>query len=196
LKALKLPLFEIEPVSWTPPDLADFDGLLVTSTNAIRQAGAGLDRLRHLPVYAVGPATAEAAEKAGFEVAKVGATGVRKLLGTIDSDLRLLHLAGEDRIDPRRTWQKVTALPVYRSRTIETVDPSRLEGSVVLVHSPRAGARLAEIACNRPSIAVAAISRATAQACGGGWQKISYITRPNDIALLALASRLCEKSDE
>jgi uroporphyrinogen-III synthase len=195
LNAVKLPLFEIEPLAWVPPNLSDFDGLLVTSANAIRQAGAGLERLKSLPVYAVGQATAEAAEEAGFKVAKAGIAGVRNLLGKIHSDLRLLHLAGEDRIDPRRAWQKITAVPVYRSRVIDPVDPGGLEGSVVLVHSPRAGERLAEIAHERSTIAVAAISRAAAQTCGGGWKQIAFVTRPNDIALLALAARLCEKSE-
>lgn len=196
LKAVKLPLFEIEPVAWTPPDCAGFDGLLVTSANAVRAAGEQLEQLKSLPVYAVGSATAEAAKAAGFKVAKVGQTNVRGLLNAIDSNLHLLHLTGEDRIDPRRAWQKITVLPVYRSRDINPVDPGPIDGSVVLVHSPRAGARLAEIARDRSGVAIAAISRAAAEACGEGWQKVSSITSPSDLALLALAARLCEKSAE
>lgn len=196
LNAVKLPLFEIEPILWSPPDLSAFDGLLVTSANAIRAAGAGLELLKPLPVYAVGPATAEAATEAGFEVAKVGPAQVRGLLNAIDTDLRLLHLAGEERIDPRRAWQTITTLPVYRSRTIDPVDQAPIHASVVLVHSPRAGARLAEIVRDRSSVAVAAMSRAAAEACGEGWQTVSSIARPSDLALLALAARLCEKSDE
>ena len=196
LRAIKLPLFEIEPIAWSPPDIKAFDGLLVTSANAIREAGAGLEKLKALPVYAVGPATAEAAEKAGFEVAKIGPAGVRGLLAAIDSDLRLLHLAGEDRIDPRRAWQKITPLPVYRSRIIDPVDPDPIHGSVVLVHSARAGERLAEIVRDRATVAIAAISRDAAEACGEGWQTVSLIARPSDFALLALAVRLCEKSEE
>ena len=196
LSPVKLPLFAIERLQWSPPgDLAQFDGLLVTSANAIREGGEGLEQLKALPVYAVGPATAAVAREAGFEVAKVGPARVRLLLRTVDPDLRLLHLAGEDRVDPRRAWQKITVLPVYRSRTLD-VDPAPVDGAVVLVHSPRAGARLAEIAGNRPSVAIAAISRAAAKACGEGWEKVAAITKPSDLALLALAGRLCEKSGE
>ena len=194
LSPVKLPLFAIERLQWSPPgDLTPFDGLLVTSANAIREGGEGLEQLKALPVYAVGPATAAVAREAGFEVAKVGPARVRLLLRTVDPDLRLLHLAGEDRVDPRRAWQKITVLPVYRSRTLD-VDPAPVDGAVVLVHSPRAGARLAEIAGNRPSVAIAAISRAAAKACGEGWEKVAAIAKPSDLALLALAGRLCEKS--
>jgi uroporphyrinogen-III synthase len=197
LSPVKLPLFSIEPLPWSPPDdLSEFDGLLVTSANAIRAAGEGLDRLKPLPVYAVGPASAAAAAEAGFDVAKVGAARVGALLKSIDPDLRLLHLAGEDRIDPRRVWQKITVVPIYRAKAIEQIDAAPVEGSVVLVHSPRAGARLAEIVTNRAGVAVAAISREAAQACGDGWESVSALQRPSDIGLLALAARLCERTDE
>jgi uroporphyrinogen-III synthase len=196
LEAIKLPLFEIEPVEWTPPDPSDFDGLLVSSANAIRFAGDGLEQLKSLQVYAVGPASAEAARKAGFEIAKMGAAQLLGLLRTVDPDLRLLHLAGEDRIALRRAWQKIAVVPVYRARAVEGVDAGSIDGSVALVHSPRAGARLAEVACNRSTIAVAAISPAAAEACGEGWESVSSVARPSDVGLLALAARLCEKSGE
>lgn len=197
LTPIKLPLFEVEAVAWSPPaDLAGLDGLLVTSANAIRHGGDALNRLKPLPVYAVGPATAEAAREAGFEIAQVGRANVRGLLSTIDPDLKLLHLAGEDRIDPRRAWQKISVLPVYRSRAVENIDPAPIDGSVALVHSPRAGARLAEIARDRSSIAIAAISASAAAACGEGWESVGAVARPSDFALLALAARLCEKTGE
>ena len=62
LKAIAAPLFEIDPIAWSSPDPSDFDGLLLTSANAVRQAGPQLERVRELPVYAVGEATAMAAE--------------------------------------------------------------------------------------------------------------------------------------
>lgn len=197
LRAIKLPLFEIEPIEWSLSiGLEEFDGLLVTSANAMREGGPGLAPLDDLPVYAVGPASAAAAREAGFEVVRIGSGNLRQLLRAIDPDLRLLHLAGEDRIDPRRAWQTITTVPVYRSRTIDPIDPAPILGGVALIHSPRAGERLAEIVPDRSTVAVAAISRAAALACGEGWQKVSSITRPSDLALLALAARLCEKSNE
>ena len=197
LDPVKLPLFEIEPVAWSPPaDLSAFDGLLVTSANTIREAGDGLARLKPLPVYAVGPASAEAAEETGFEIAAIGSAGVESLLRSIAPGLRLLHLAGEDRIEPGQVEQSITIVPVYRARAIDGVVAHSLDGAVVLVHSPRAGARLAEIAGDRSHIAVAAISRAAAEACGAGWQMLAVAPEPSDGALLALATRLCEKTGE
>jgi uroporphyrinogen-III synthase len=63
--------------------------------------------------------------------------------------------------------------------------------SVVLVHSPRAGRRLAELVESRGSIAIAAISKAAADAAGSGWAEIAIADQPSDEALLALAARLC-----
>lgn len=196
LDAFKLPLFAIERRDWTPPpDLSLFDGLLVTSANAFREGGDGLETLKGLPVYAVGPATAEAGRAAGFAIAETGVANVRFLLRSLDPALRLLHLAGEDRIDTRRFWQTITSLPVYRARAIEDIDGRRLAGCVALVHSPRAGRRLAEVASDKPSIAIAALSKAAAQACGAGWERIEAVRRPSDVALLALAARLCDKPE-
>src|SRR5690349_3328000 len=72
LDPLVVPLFEVEPVEWQAPEPAGFDGLLLTSANAVRQAGVQLERLRGLKAYAVGGATAEAARKAGFDIAATG----------------------------------------------------------------------------------------------------------------------------
>lgn len=197
LGTVKLPLFEIEPVEWSlAVGLEEFDGLLVTSANAMREGGPGLAPLDDLPVYAVGPASAVAAREAGFEVVRIGAGNLHQLLRAIDPGLRLLHLAGEDRVDQRRVWQKITTVPVYRTRTIDPIDPAPILGGVAVIHSPRAGARLAEIVPDRSTVAVAAISGAAAEACGEGWESIQFVSRPSDPALLALAARLCEKSAE
>ena len=61
LRAIRLPLFAVQPVAWQAPDPAGFDALLLTSANAVRHGGAGLARLLSLPVFAVGEATADAA---------------------------------------------------------------------------------------------------------------------------------------
>lgn len=97
LDVIACPLFRVGPVEWALPDSARFDGLLLTSANALRNGGPGLRQLVGLPVHAVGPATAEAARAAGFEVDSVGTTNVADLLNQLPANLRLLHLAGEDR---------------------------------------------------------------------------------------------------
>jgi uroporphyrinogen-III synthase len=62
-----------------------------------------------------------------------------------------------------------------------------------MVHSPRAGARLAELMTGRGDIAIAAISAAASAACGSGWRDVAAIAAPDDGALLALAAALCQK---
>jgi uroporphyrinogen-III synthase len=193
LDAVAVPLFEVEPVEWEVPEAGSFDGLLLTSANAVRHGGEAIVKLRGLKAYAVGEATAEGARHAGFDIAAIGDSGVDRLLGSIDADLRLLHLCGEDRREPEGARQRITAIPVYRAKAIEAPDLSETEGSVALIHSPRAGRRFAELVENRSCIAVAAISEAAAEAIGEGWQDVERAERPNDEALLALAARLCNK---
>lgn len=195
LDALAIPLFEIEPVSWKAPDAASFDGLLITSANAIRSAGEQLLELRGLPVYAVGPATADAAREAGFDVASSGDAGAERLLGSIQADLRLLHLCGEDRKESANAKQRIEAITVYRSRAKDGCDLSAAQGSVAMIHSPRAGRRFAELVdTNKETVAIAAISDDAAAAVGDGWAAVESADVPTDEALLALTERLCNKA--
>ena len=67
LDATAVPIFELDAVEWSAPRPGEFDGLLLTSANALRQGGAELDRVRGLPVFAVGEATAAAARTENFQ---------------------------------------------------------------------------------------------------------------------------------
>jgi len=194
LDAVSIPLFEVEPVTWALPDPRIFDGLLLTSANAAHLAGARLNDLAHLPVYAVGEATAEAARSVGLDVVATGDSGVDRLLDSIAPTVRLLHLAGEDRKVPA-SGQNVTQITVYRSKPLPAPDLADAGASIVLIHSPRAARRFAELANDRASIAIAAISPAAAEAAGHGWESVHVAQRPVDDALLALAARLCNKPD-
>jgi uroporphyrinogen-III synthase len=198
LDAVALPLFKVEPIAWDVPEAAGFDGLLLTSANAVRHGGENLRELRGLPVYAVGPATAEAARDAGFDVASTGDAGVERLLGSIETDLKLLHLAGEDRKEIGPAKQEIRVIPVYRARAIERVALNGLDGSVALIHSARAARRFAELVdgagANKASIALAVISGDAADAAGRGWQRVEIAHAPSDEALLALAERLCNNT--
>ena len=191
LDAIALPLFEIEAVAWEAPEPGGFDGVLLTSANAIRHGGDGLQKLRGLPVYAVGEATGEAARDAGFDIAATGDAGVERLLGSIEADLRLLHLCGEDRREPGDAQQRITPVAVYRAKPLDRPDLGEAKDAVALIHSPRAGGRFAELVTDRASIAIAAISPAAAEAVGGRWESVEAAEQPNDDALLALAARLC-----
>jgi len=194
LDAVAVPLFEIEPVAWDAPEAGGFDGLLLTSANAVRCAGEQLEKLRGLKAFAVGDATAEAARDAGFGIASTGDSGVDRLLGSIEPDLKLLHLCGEHRREARDSRQSITRVIVYRSRAIEVPDIPRQGQTVALVHSPRAGERFSEVTSNRSSISIAAISQAAAEAAGRGWRALEVAEQASDDALLALATRLCNNS--
>ena len=194
LEVIERPLFSVERLDWEAPDAADFDALLLTSANAVIQAGPGLTDYRGLPVHAVGSRTADAARAAGLEVASEGGAGVEALLGGLAGELRLLHLGGADRIGARSARHRVTEVAVYRAAANEQPRVPPLAGLVVAVQSPRAGARLAELADSTAQASIAAISPATAKACGGGWQVVETAEQPSDSALLARAARLCQRS--
>lgn len=191
LDAIAIPLFRVEPLDWTVPDPSAFDGLLLTSANAVHHSGRRLEELRGLPVYAVGQATAAAARRAGFEIAQTGSDGIDELLATLPPGLRLVHLCGEDRKTTASGGQQISQVVVYRARPVDSPPLAAIQGGLVLVHSPRAGRRLAELVRGRDSIRVAALSPAAAEAAGTGWQVIEAANQPTDEALLALAARLC-----
>lgn len=194
LEVFILPLFEIVALGWQAPGPGGFDGVLLTSANALRYGGEGLQALRGLPVYAVGEATAKAARGAGFVIAATGNAGVERLLGAIDPGLRLFHPCGRDTTGASSARQTIISVPVYESRAIDDVPGiAQLSGCVAVVHSPRAGRRLAELAVGRKTIAIAAMSPAAAASAGSGWAAVETADTANDIALLALAARLCKK---
>lgn len=195
LFALRMPLFAVVPVAWDAPDPARFDGLLLTSANAIRHAGPALAAYRHLPVNAVGAASARAAERAGFAVATVGEGGVAELLPRIAATA-LLHLAGREH-RPAGPPVAATAV-VYASEPVPSPPGALdlLDGGIALLHSPRAAARLAALVdaagLPRAATALAAISPAAAAAAGPGWRRIAVAPRPDDAALIAVARMLAD----
>jgi len=194
LRARAVPLFEIVALAWDAPDPAAFDALLLTSANAVRQAGAALARYQGLPVHAVGAATAAAARAAGFGDVRTGPGDVRALLAGLAPPLRLLHPCGEDRRDAAANGITITPVPVYAARESDPVGlaAALAEEPVVLLHSPRAAARFAALVEDRAGLTLVAISAAAADAAGGGWRQVAIAERPSDEALLAIAARLCE----
>jgi uroporphyrinogen-III synthase len=198
IESLVVPLFAVEPVDWRVPEPVEFDAVILTSVNAILHGGVQIDRLRDLPAYCVGEATATAAREAGFKVANTGSGGVDMLLGSLPPGLRLLHPCGVDRREPQTARQVIVPVSVYRAVAIEPGDAIRLiGGAVVAVHSPRAAARLSALAnvlgLRRETIRIAAISDEAAASAGPGWQSVDAAAEPSDSALLALAARLCNK---
>ena len=186
--ATAMPLFAVAPLSWTPPDPAAFDALVLTSANAVRHGGDGIDALRHLPVLAVGAATAAAARAAGFVVMATGSADAAALVEGAAAYPRLLHLGGRDR----------AVVPVAAEIAVYASDPlpvpgdaaALLHGATVLLHSTRAARAVAALAVKREATAIAAISPAVLDAAGGGWRRGVAAARPSDAALLAAATSL------
>jgi len=194
LTAIRLPLFEVRAIDWTPPDVTRFDALLLTSANAPRHAGPALAGLGSLPVHAVGDATAAVARDAGLKVVAVGdRDGAALVAAAAASGVRRgLLLGGRDRALARDPII-AEAIAVYASEqlAIPVEALEQLVGSVVLVHSPRAARRVADLVdragIDRRTMRLAAISAAAADAAGGDWERIAAAASPDDAALIALA---------
>src|SRR5438105_3651215 len=94
------PLIQIRPVPAPDIPLAGVQAVVATSANGIR-VFAARSAVRHLPVFTVGPQTAEAARRAGFGQT-ISANGDSAALAvTISEQLNpargsLLHAAGAD----------------------------------------------------------------------------------------------------
>ncbi|ODP35939.1 uroporphyrinogen-III synthase [Sphingomonas turrisvirgatae] len=195
LSGIALPLFEIEPVDWSPPAPDRFDGLLLTSANALRQGGVGLAALHALPVLAVGAATAAAARDHGFAVERIGERDVRSMLADVAPVRRLLWLAGEHRtrIDHPSIAQTLT---LYRAapRRCDHAALAPLAGSVALIHSTRAAQQLLTAidaaGMARGTIRLVAISDKAAHAAGPGWEAVAVSRAPTDPALIDAARAL------
>jgi uroporphyrinogen-III synthase len=186
------PLFALEAVGWAPP--ADsFDALLLTSANAVLFGGAALTHYQDLPVFAVGPATARAAIDAGFRDVHPGGGNVAATVPMIASagHAHVLHPCG-DMVRP----YDPCGLDVRRAVVYRTVPAGNAAGLAALlpaegelaalVHSPRAGERLAALISpvDRRRIAIAAISPAAAKACRQGWRSMAVAVVPDEDALL------------
>lgn len=199
LDGLVHPLFAPQPVDWTAPPPGDFDALLLTSANAVRLAGPALTGYRALPAYAVGEATARALRAAGFAEVIAGSGDGSAIARRImaDGHRRVLHLAGTTVAPMEAGSLGISRIPVYSMASLPP-DPALLAaavpGSVLLVHSPRAGERLAAQMPEdqRASLHLVAISAAALAACGTGWARAVAAALPQDDEMLALARRLCE----
>lgn len=201
LTAIRLPLFEVRALAWTPPDPARFDALIITSANAVRHGGAALGLYRHLPVFAVGRATADAARAAGFAVRATGTDNAAALVAEARHHgvIHALHLSGREVGEVGDDGGSIAQrIPVYASEACEVTPAglATLAGSVALVHSPRAGSRLAELiegsGVPRATIHLAAIGARAAEAAGPGWAAVALADRPTDDALIAAAHRLAD----
>jgi uroporphyrinogen-III synthase len=201
LEAVVHPLFAAQSLDWTPPLAEDFDALLMTSANAARLAGPALAAYRGLSAYAVGDATAAALRAQGFDHVSAGDGDGSAIAARIAANghRAVLHLAGTTIAPVDEGPLRITRIAVYSMASLPP-DPALLRdavpGSVLLVHSPRAGERLAgQVPTDRrAALHIVAISRAALAACGTGWGSATAPDQPRDDDMLALVLCLCEGS--
>ena len=199
LDARAMPLFAARPVNWIAPAAENFDALLLTSAFAAKLAGPDLAGLLSLPVYAVGAATARAAEFAGLTVAMTGSADAQRLLdGMVSQNIRtILWLCGRDRSEFDARGATITALPCY---AVEPASPPAdwpgltAAPAIILAHSARAALRISDLVGGaRDHLALVAISASVAAAAGDGWRDLAIAGQPNDAAMLAEAGALWHK---
>ncbi|KQM24879.1 MULTISPECIES: uroporphyrinogen-III synthase [unclassified Sphingomonas] len=194
--AIRLPLFHIAPLAWDAPPVEAHDALILTSANAVRQAGTALLAYATLPVHAVGAATAAAARAAGLRVVATGDANGRALLdaaGRAGVRRALLLTARARAVADHPVLSAIRA--VYASEVVEGIDTALLDGTVALVHSQRAAQRLAMLVADRGTLAVAAIAPAVADTLGHGWRDIAVAARPDDTATIIAAIALADACD-
>lgn len=200
LDAAAFPLFEVEPVAWALPPADEIDALVLGSANALRHGGAGLRALAGKPAYAVGQATADAAQQAGFDVVALGNGGLQSVMAQVFAKHRcLLRLGGEERLplDPpchatliERSCYRVQARPIGADLADRLCKPA-----VIALHSAEA-ARHFSAECERLEITksvlhLAALGPRILVAAGHGWAASGAAPIPREGELLALTHDLC-----
>lgn len=203
-EAIVEPVFAIAPVD---ADIPPFDALAFTSANGVRRF-AGLSPRRDVPVFCVGARTAAVARELGFANTASADGDVGALADLIIRRLapgaRLLHAGNEDSRGDlagtlRTAGKNADFLPIFRA--VPVASPGQqlsrhfsgeAKLDAVLVHSPRAGAILADFAANAPGtrLPVAAISQAAAAPLLTHASSVEIAATPDEAALISALARL------
>lgn len=201
--AIVEPVFAIESI---PVELPDFDALAFTSANGVREF-VKLSSRRDTPVFCVGARTADEALYVGFgNVAS--ADGDVEALGTLIEDrlpksARILHAGNEEARGDlagrlRAAGFATEFIAIFRAVPAPAPGPvlrahlaGKPEFEAVLIHSPRAGAILAEFANgSRAALNVAAISAAAVAPLATVAGRTEIASRPDEQSLLSALDRL------
>ena len=196
------PLLEVRPLD-TPLRLGGVGALAFTSPNGVA-AFARLDGERALPVFAVGDGTADAARAAGFAEVASAAGDIHDLIALITARRqafsgRLLRPGAREPAGDLDSALAAHGIEATSCAVYETV-PTALntdslevrklvsgELAAVLIHSPRAGRRLAGM-LNRMGPAPArmvCISAAAARPLTEAGQTTTIAAHPSEMAMLA-----------
>ena len=212
------PLLEIV-FTGEPLELQHAGALAVTSRNALRALAMHRDLTRALalPIFAVGPGTAETARSMGFATCIEGTGTVDGLADVIASRRQdfvgtVIHLAGDRRAGDLEghviaRGLKARTVVLYRSIAAQSflpgIDKSLSEGEfdAVIVMSPRTGEVLASLLRSQGLIGhcggmhFLCISHPAASCLNNlGIRNLSVANRPNAQEMLALVARVAAKS--
>jgi uroporphyrinogen-III synthase len=206
------PLLTIATLPTALPSLDGVRALLFTSANGVRALAAKSDR-RDLAVFAVGPATAEAARTAGFnaiETAEGDADALARLVAArLKPDAgKLIHVAGNtvtgDLVGQLSTQgYAVERIALYDAVPADALSPRVADdlaaGRIdwVLLFSPRTAAIFARLVRNAGRVdalkncTALCLSPPVAEAVSSlPWHRVRIATRPDQANLLALAENL------
>ncbi len=215
-EALSAPLLRFEPLPFHDDADAEYDGVILTSANALRSLDLTASRLLPLPLFAVGAHTADAARAAGFDrviVAKGDAVSLRDLVlarvkaGELTASATLLYLAGADLSRDLASELGARGLDVVTHTTYRMVPVAALPReaseafmanriSAVLHYSRRsAQAFLATIRADGIEISALAVPQCCISAAvaavlhDAGATKVVVAARPDETALLEALGR-------
>lgn len=221
--ALLAPMLRFEAVAFQDDGETAYDGVILTSANAVRALDGhpAHDRFARLPAFAVGQHTAEAARAAGFKTvtsAKGNATSLRDLLlacvasRKLKKSATLCHLAGADlahdfAADPALRSFTVMKHVAYRMMPVAEFPPAVSEafraGTIAAVlHYSRRSARAFLDAARAAGVEVTAL--ALPQCCisdavagvlrEAGATQVAAARTPDEPALLAALDRMVKPS--
>lgn len=194
-----LPLSRLAALHPQAPDTSRFRAVAATSANALRFAAPELlEALRRKPFFAVGPATAQAAEEAGCAPVRQGpgdALGLARLIAAAEQSSPLLYLCGRVRKPEFEALLaeggiEVVAMETYDAPPVEP-SPGEIEAALggrpvhaTLLFSALAGQAFGRLRAHAllTDAAVLALSPRVAEAAGGGLAA----AQPNEDALFAL----------
>lgn len=143
------PLLTIEPRAGIEIPPETYQAVALTSANALRclAGSAYLDRLRPLPVMAVGPQSAAAARQAGFaKITEAGGDGIglaRHIIAALDPQAGpILYLSGLDTASDftgllEKGGLTARRVIVYEAKPAAALAPEAADAQGVLLYSPR-----------------------------------------------------------
>lgn len=205
-RAVAAPLLAIRPVAARAAGPDRPDAVLLTSArSAALLRAARPDLSPAIPLFAVGPRSAEAARAAGFtSVTATASDGQAALAAAVAAGhCRILHGRGTAHrrlaVPP---GVELLPLPLYAARAARVLPAAARAalgaGAITLLFSPRTAAvfrRLVARAGLAPeSLAIVALSGPVMAAAGPGWRAVEVAARPGTAEVLAAARRLWQGS--